>query len=259
MQARHPFLGKPPFILAHRGGAAEAPENTRRAFEHAADLGLTHVETDAHVSEDGVVVLSHDDAVDRTLNARGKIAHFPWRELVELKDPDGRAPMRLDEALTDFPTLRFNVDAKCDAVAEPLAHLARAHPGRILLASFSDRRLARMRAIAPREASSTGQAATAALVMLSRLEPSRALRLATRVPALRDAVAAQVPARFRGIPVVTARFVDLAHALNMQVHVWTVDEIDEMRTLLARGVDALVTDEPSRALAVLDEWGGAGC
>src|SRR5664279_6387770 len=62
----HPFLGQSgPIAIAHRGGAGEAPENTLEAFEIAITLGYTYIETDAHLTRDGVLVAFHDERLDR--------------------------------------------------------------------------------------------------------------------------------------------------------------------------------------------------
>ncbi len=247
----HPYLDSPPLIFAHRGGGAEVPENSWSALAHTHALGVRYLETDAHITADGVIVLIHDPTVDRTLSGSGLVTTMTWQELSTLRDTAGDPPVRLDEALTAYPDLHFNIDAKSDAVAGPLARLARYHSERMCLASFSDKRLALIRSINPHAAVSIGQEATARLVSLSLLSLRAGAARARRIPAIREAIAAQVPARFRTIPVVTRRFVELCHAIDLQVHVWTIDEAAEMRRLFALGVDGIVTDRPRVALDVV--------
>lgn len=248
----HPYLaGDGPVLLAHRGGSTEVVENSLAAIEHTRRLGVTYLETDAHATRDGVVVLHHDANLGRLTGVRAEIADLTWRELSSIADHSGSPPVRLDEALASFPELRFNVDAKSDDVVAPLAELARRNLERIGLASFSDTRLARIRALAPGVSTSTGQRETARLVALSRLP--RGAALAARRPLAPTCL--QVPLRHRGIPVVTARLLDLAHSLGLEVHVWTVDDPAEMVRLLDLGVDGLVTDVPSTAIRVLGARG----
>jgi glycerophosphoryl diester phosphodiesterase len=133
--------------------------------------------------------------------------------------------------------VRFNVDVKADAAVEATLDAVRrtGAQDRVLLASFSDARVARMRrAMGPRVATSLGLRGSAAL-WAAALGGRPA-----RVPP--GVVAAQVPPRYGRLPVVTGRFVRYAHARGLQVHVWTVDEPDRMRYFLDLGVDGIMTD-----------------
>lgn len=257
MLSRHPYLtGEGPVLLAHRGGSTEVVENSRSALEHTRRLGVTYLETDAHATRDGVVILHHDPGLGRLTGRAAEIADLTWAEVAAIADHSGHPPVRLDEAVEEFPELRFNVDAKSDSVVEPLVRLARRHVERIGLASFSDTRLARIRSLAPEVATSTGQRETAALAGLSRLPRGAGARLAAaRLPAATTATSLQVPVRHRGIPVVTPRLLDLVHSLGLEVHVWTVDDPASMVRLLDLGVDGIVTDVPSTALRVLEARG----
>ena len=120
-------LGEGPLILAHRGGGAEAPENTPEAFQALRDIQVFHVETDAHLSADGQVVLNHDPKVDRTYPAKGEIRQMPWSQLEQLRGVDGGRMIRLADALESFPDMYFNVDAKSAEVALPLLDVVREH------------------------------------------------------------------------------------------------------------------------------------
>lgn len=245
MLSTHPYLaGRPPRLFAHRGGGAEAPENSRAALEHTVRLGLTYMETDARATSDGVVVLHHDVTLDRTTDASGAIAAYSWTQLERVRDASGHPPLRLAEALAEFPALRFNVDAKSDDVVAPLLAIAREHPDRVGLASFSDARLAQARTLAPGVATSLGQGEITRLVGLSRLPLERAVALASRLLP-RQAVAVQIPVRHRGVPVFTRRLVALAHRLDMEVHVWTVDDPAVAGRLLDAGADGIITDAPA--------------
>ena len=127
---RHPFLDWPgPVAFAHRGGAAEAPENTLPAFKGAVDLGFRFLETDARVTADGVVVAFHDDDLSRTCNRPGFIHELPWSEVATAR-VDGREPIpRLTDVLDAFPEVRINVDCKSDDVVRPAVRPARGDTG----------------------------------------------------------------------------------------------------------------------------------
>ena len=127
--AAYPFLDWPgPLAFAHRGGASEAPENTMPAFEHAVRLGYRYLETDAHVTADGVLIAFHDDRLDRVTDRTGVIAELPWSE-VQRARVDGREPIPLlEDLLAAWPDVRVNIDPKQDGVGR--AARRRHHPHR---------------------------------------------------------------------------------------------------------------------------------
>jgi glycerophosphoryl diester phosphodiesterase len=248
--AAYPFLDWPgPIAFAHRGGASEAPENTMPAFEHAVRLGYRYLETDAHVTADGVLVAFHDDRLDRVTDRAGVIADLPWREVKEAK-VDGREPIPLlEDLLAAWPDVRINIDPKQDAVAEPLAAaiLRTGATDRVCVGAFSDKRIAKVKVLTgPSLCTSMGPREVARLVSASRGGPGRG---GVRSPC------AQVPTRQGRVPLVTPRFVETAHRHGIQVHVWTIDDRAEMERLLDLGVDGIMTDRPQVLKDLLVERG----
>ena len=249
MSVIHPYLDHDgPLAIAHRGGAGDHPENTERAFRHAVELGFTHVETDVHVTSDGVAVAFHDDVLDRVTDRVGIIAELPWSE-VSRALVDGTDPIcRLDDLLDGFPDTRFNLDPKHDAAVEPLAEVLRrtGATSRVCVGSFSDKRLDRMRSLMGNDlCTGTGPRRTLLLVLNSLHLPVRP----------RNSMVAQVPVKSNGITIVTRRFVEAAHRLGMHVHVWTIDDSGEMDRLLDLGVDGLMTDLPELLKATYERRG----
>ncbi|MDO4899468.1 glycerophosphodiester phosphodiesterase [Actinomyces sp.] len=238
-------------VVAHRGGGGEVPENTWTAVEHVVELGLTWMETDLRATADGVVVLSHDADLARTAGDARHIRGLTWEELATVDAGDGRPFVRLDEALAAHPQIRFNIDLKDSAVVQPALQTVREADAleRVRFASFSARRLAVLRRQEPRAVTSLGVGDVAGLMLLSEaavpLPHSRWAWTNGRV----DAV--QVPISFHGVPVITRRFIAQAHTAGLEVHVWTVDDPEQMRRLASRGVDAVITDRPTLALDVL--------
>lgn len=240
-----------PRIIAHRGGGLEAPENSYAALCHTRQAGLSWMETDVHITADGYVVLMHDPFVDRVLDGRGMLSELTWAQVGAMRDANGDPPVLLRDALSEFPELRFIVDAKCDAVAGSLARISRAHPERMLLAAFSDARLGFMAKIDPHAMFSAGEIVVGQLLALSNLPLKIAVAIARTDPAIRRATGVQVPEMYGKIPVLTARFMRLCHALGLRVDVWTVNEDADIRRLAARGVDGIITDRPAHAKALL--------
>jgi glycerophosphoryl diester phosphodiesterase len=248
--AAYPFLHWPgPIAFAHRGGASEAPENTMPAFEHAIRLGYRYLETDVHVTADGVLIAFHDDRLDRVTDRAGLISELPWAE-VQRARVDGREPIPLlEDLLGAWPEVRVNIDPKHDAAAEPLAATITKTGAvdRVCVGAFSDRRIARVRAlVGPALCTSMGPREVAQLVSASRNLPG-GKRL--RSPC------AQVPPRQGRVALVTQRFVTAAHRLGVHVHVWTIDDRAEMARLLDLGVDGIMTDRPQVLKDLLVERG----
>ena len=247
--ATHPYLDVTgPIPFAHRGGAREWPENTIEAFAGAYELGFRYLETDVHLSADGVVVAFHDPLLDRVADAAGGVRDLDWPELAEVRiNESGRIPS-LEYLLEQFPDARFNIDMKSDEVVEPLVKLVSelGAMDRVCLASFHERRIRKARSIAGAElCTSAGISIVAANVFRS-----------LRIPMpLGRAHVMQIPIRRYGVKVATQRFIDTAHALGKVVHVWTIDEPEEIHRLLDMGVDGIMTDKPSVLKSVFEERG----
>ncbi|MDG4751682.1 glycerophosphodiester phosphodiesterase family protein [Micromonospora sp. WMMD718] len=241
MQPRHGYLDAPaPLAFAHRGGAADGDENTAAAFARAVALGYRYVETDVHATADGVPVVFHDPTLRRVTGEPGRIADLRWADLASVRVGGAALVPRLDEVLGAWPQVRFNIDVKSDGgVAPTVATVTRVRAGgRVLLASFSDARLARLRALAgPKVATSLGMRGVARLRLASL--HGRPLRLPPSV------VAAQVPVAFGRVPVADRRFLAYCHRIGLQVHVWTIDDPAQMHHLLDLGADGIMTDHVS--------------
>lgn len=245
-----------PIVVAHRGGAGECPENTAEAFLTMVERGFRYLETDARATLDGVAVLSHDATLDRAVGVGGKVRGYTWRELARVRGREGRpAAMRVDEAFEKYPDAVFNIDAKSDDVAAPLARAIReaGAQSRVCVASFSERRLRRLRGELPGTASSLGIGAIARIVAASRARKGAVRRRLLK--GLPEAQVAQVPLSFRGVPVLTERFVASAHEAGIAVHAWTIDDVDVAARLLDMGVDGIITDVPTAMYEGLRERG----
>lgn len=246
MPSRLPFLDHPgPIPFAHRGGAGDWPENTMPAFEGAVALGYRYLETDVHVTADGVLLAFHDDVLDRVTDRVGLIRELPWAEVSRAR-VDGREPIpRFDELLAAWPDVRINIDPKHDSAVDALAEAIEAADAvdRVCIGSFSDRRIARLRArLGPRLCTSLGPKGVARLRAASYGLP------AGRFPA----ACVQVPVRQGRVTLVDERFVRTAHHHGLAVHIWTIDEPAEMTDLLDLGVDGIMTDRPAVLRDVLE-------
>ncbi|GCE75685.1 glycerophosphodiester phosphodiesterase [Cellulomonas biazotea] len=236
----HPYLDAPGGVaaLAHRGFSRDGLENTLAAFQAAVDLGYRYVETDAHGTADGVAVALHDASLDRTTDRTGRVAHLPWSQVRQARVGGVEPVPTLEDLLGTWPDLRVNVDVKERSGVAPVAaaiERTRSHD-RVCVASFSvTRRDATVARLSRPVATSAGTTEALAFFRAGR---------SGRVPvrAVRDVDVFQVPWRWRGRQVLTARHVDTAHRAGRLVHVWTVNDEADMTTLLDLGVDGLITD-----------------
>ncbi|WP_177240854.1 glycerophosphodiester phosphodiesterase family protein [Nonomuraea wenchangensis] len=258
MSRRYPFLDHPgPLAFAHRGGAAEGAENSAAAFERAVGLGYTYLETDAHATADGVLLAFHDHTLDRVTDQRGRISELPYRAVRRARIAGVHEIPLMEDLLGTWPEARFNIDVKEAAAIAPLAQAVRRTNAydRVCLTSFSDERLVLAKAAMGRDVcSALGPRGVAAL--RAAATTSGYGRLLTRLSRA-GVPCAQVPVGFRGLRVTTDRLIRTAHAIGMQVHVWTVNDPARMERLLDLGVDGIMTDNVTGLREVLtrrDQW-----
>lgn len=256
-RAVHPFLRNSdgertfPIPFAHRGGTEAGPENTLQAFQAAYDLGFRWMETDVHRTRDGVLVAVHDGNLDRVAGRDVRISALTWEELSAVDLGQGCRVPTFASLVESLPGVRWNVEPKDSASVPPLVRLIRNRElmDRVCIGSFSAQRLGNVR-----EALGAG--------LCTSMSPLEVVRLRARsvgVP-LSDLFhpcvrCVQLPVKQNGVVITDAKLVTEAHALGLQVHVWTVDDADEMRRLLDMGVDGIMTDHPSVLKAVLEERG----
>jgi glycerophosphoryl diester phosphodiesterase len=254
-----------PRLYAHRGAAAELPENTLPAFRRALELGADAIETDAHLTKDGHVVLSHDATCERMCGVPVPIeratldevrswnagARFVATARVDAGAYDG-APVRiptLEEALRELPGVLFNVDAKSrhpDMVGRVLEVVRRANAAsRTLIASFDARTLADVRRRGYEGATGLAQTEVVRLLALPRF-------VLARLPL--GGTAAQIPYRIYGVDLGKRSVVSKCHALGLEVHYWTVNEPRLAGQLLAIGADAIMTDDPRAIAPTMAAW-----
>jgi len=228
-----------PLVYAHRGGAALRPENTIAAFDHGLACGADGLEFDVHLARDGVVVIHHDETLDRTTTGRGRVADRTAAELEAFDVP------ALADVLGRYPDVPLIIELKGDSseLARRVVDLLRAAHAveRTALGCFYYGPLNTARAYEP--ALRTGA---------SREETRWALyRSWIGWPLGTTAYhELQVPERSGLTKIVSPRFIRHAHKSRLPVKVWTVNDPDDMRRLVAWGVDALITDRPDLAVPI---------
>ena len=269
LQARpappHPYFAAAGFqVIAHRGGSGLGPENTLAAFRRSLAAGADVLEMDVRTTADGHPVVLHDATVDRTTDGRGAVNEMTLAQLKNLDagfrwtaDQGRSFPFRgrgitvptLSEVLAAFAEtpLITEIKEKRPEVSQSVCDMLRRHGRitRVLVASVHAGVLERFRQVCPGVATSAGPSEALWFYLLSRA--GLAFLYSPAMQAL------QVPVAFRGLTVVSRRFVAAAHARNLTVAVWTVSAEGTMRRLIEAGVDGIMTDYPDRLAGIIEE------
>jgi len=257
----HPFFAvRRPLAIGHRGCAGEVPENTLASFARAVDDGAVVIETDVHLSRDRVPVLVHDEDLARVTDGRGAVRDLDWSTIRRLDAgfrfalPDGCTPFRdtglripsLAEALEALPGMRFNIELKEDRaeIAERVLGVIR-DAGReelTLVTAGDDQLMGKLRDAVRRSGARVAVGACTGDVA----QFVRAAR--DGLPPPPEPMALQIPAEFAGAPLATPALLAAAHARDVQVHVWTINDPLEIAALLDLGVDGVISDYPARVV-----------
>jgi glycerophosphoryl diester phosphodiesterase len=256
-----------PLAFAHRGGAALRPENTIEAFDHGLSFGADGLELDVHLSRDGVVVIHHDDRLDRTTSATGPVSALTADELARVDAgyrftpsptaPEPSFPFRgrgigiptLATVLRRYPNARVIVELKTgdEELARRTVDAVRAADAveRVALGSFYRQGLQAARRYEPRLATGAAREETRWALYRSRL----------RWPIGRTNYSElQVPVRAGSTTIVTPRFIAHMHRAGLPVRIWTIDDPAEMAQLLSWGADSIISDRPDLAVDVVTRW-----
>jgi glycerophosphoryl diester phosphodiesterase len=239
----------------------------------AEQLGTDILEMDIRLTKDRQIVVIHDETLNRTTSCEGPLSHvtlsdlsrcrivnrFPTVYMNSTAEKSGNEKSyltvpTLESVFEKFPSQHMVIEIKenkPELVAGFCALIRQYHKtSHILVGSFHQSALELFRKTCPQVATSATPKEVATFVLLSKLGLSGLLSP--------SATALQVPPRFTAkensvlpdFEIVTASLVRQAHAKNLAVHVWTINEADEMAALIALGVDGIMTDFPDRLLSV---------
>jgi glycerophosphoryl diester phosphodiesterase len=242
------------WVVAHRGASGHAPENTLAAFRKAVEMGARFIETDLQISRDARIVAIHDTVLDRTTSGHGQV-HMKTLEEIRALDagswfgsagPDSFAGERvptLDEILvfSREQDINFYLEIKSGSawgVEHSVVAAVRNSTAfaRVVILSFD-----------PATLDSVYRLDETVMTGFLCEHPSsdlveRAVRLGARQLAPRG-------------DLVTPALVKDAHEAGLQVVTWTINDSDQMRRLIAAGVDGIMTDYPDRLVSVIREIG----
>lgn len=250
-----------PILYAHRGAAAEQPENTLPAFQRAIEIGVDAIETDAHMTADGHIIISHDADAQRMTGTPLVFKQATLQQVKELDagwgfvDESGDRPFAgqgyriptLEEALAECPGLPFNVDLKPAGMGMARAGVELVRrlgaTDRVTLASSRYSALLTVRGMRY-EGKTNLSSYEVGLVVFAPARVYRALPLKGNK--------AQVPTRSGPISLATRRFIDKCHSLNLTVDYWTINDPAEAQSLLDLGADGIMTDDPAAMMPIFE-------
>lgn len=252
--------------IAHQGGKKVRPEHTMIAYEQALEDGADVLELDVHSTKDGVLVIMHDDTVDDTTDGTGAIKDMTYAEIQELDaayrfttDGGETFPYRgmghgvptLQEVFEAYPNEPYVIEIKQEtpSIIDPFVAMVEKHGilDQMVGAGFDYATVLALRAAAPdMDTSMSEEEATTFFVESAQDELSPSY-----VP---PADFLQVPTERGGIQVLHDNFVPTAHALGIKVHIWTINDAEEMRTLIEDfDVDGIITDDVATLTQVIAE------
>lgn len=250
-------------VYAHRGAAAELPENTLPSFRRALELGADALETDVHLTADGAIVATHDEDAQRVAGVARSIRSATLTEVQSwdagfvFRDEHGERPFvgqgyripTLEELLVELPGVRLNVDLKSEepALVERFLALVRPLDGekRIVAASFFRSTLGNLRRSGWRGESSLAQSE----FLFSWLVPAW---LGGRAAGTR----AQIPTRAGPFSLANHRTLKKLRRLGLAVDFWTINDPRQAEELVRLGADGIMTDDPARIVPAVRAAGG---
>jgi glycerophosphoryl diester phosphodiesterase len=254
-------------VYAHMGGDGVWPGDTMFAYDQAAKLGVDAFDMDAHITSDGQIVLMHDESVDRTTDGSGQVEDLSLADLRKLDaaykwSNDGGAtfPFRgkgiqvptLEQVFQKYPQMRYLIEIKLtrSPIAGPLCEVIHKYQmqDRVIVASFHDQAMQLFRENCPDVATSAARNEVTAFVLLSKVGLSGLI--SPQYQAL------QVPfetSESYGIPVMTEAFIKAAHAKNLRVETWTLDDPNLFKQYAQWGLDGIDTDRPDLIMPVVNK------
>lgn len=264
--AKQYYVSAPkPLVIAHQGGDGVWPGDTLYAYQKAVEHGADVLEMDAHITKDGQIVLMHNETVDHTTDGTGLIEHMTLAELKGLDaaydwsiDGDKTFPYRgqgiqvptLEELFQKFPQMRYLIEIKLteNPIDKPLCELIRKYEmqNKVIIGSFHDEAMRNFRTTCPEVATGASRSEVTSYVILGKIFLGGFISP--------DYQSLQVPwekSESKGIPIMTARFIREAHAKNIHVEPWTVNDPELMKQYIEWGVDGIITDRPDLLLEVL--------
>jgi len=240
------FEGSSPIIIPHRGGSNIVPENTLHGFQMVLDEGFSHYETDLRMTKDGEIVLHHDETLDRTTNATGLVKDYSWSDIQKINAgykfyKENNIPnrttklIRLVDALEMNDEIKLNLDLKESGLAKKVVEIINSFKAerRVLVSSFSAKRLDEFIKVSKGKILTSGSFRENAK---AKFLPNKNRNF--KVQAL------QAPFRWKGLKILSKKLVEFCKINKLQLHIWTVNSLEDFQECIDLGCNGVITDEP---------------
>ena len=226
--------------FVHRGDTSIFLENTIEAFQSAVSLGYLYLETDLRETSDGKIITFHDPNLKRITGANITISETKFSDIRMRRLPSRETIPTIDELLEEFPDSFFNMDLKVNQIEEKVLKKINSHNAleRVCLGSFNSKTIKKINSLEPKILTSMG---ISQVIMYKFFQKKNLSKLI------------QIPTHWKGIKVITKKFIDRLHNDGLKVHVWTVNKETEMQSLIDLGVDGIMTDNASGLIKVMKQ------
>ena len=226
--------------FVHRGDTSTFLENTIEAFQSAISLGYQYLETDLRETSDGKIITFHDPNLKRITGANITISETKFSDIRMRRLPSRETIPTIDELLEEFPDSFFNMDLKVNQIEEKVLKKINSHNAleRVCLGSFNSKTIKKINSLEPKILTSMG---ISQVIMYKFFQKKNLSKLI------------QIPTHWKGIKVITKKFIDKLHNDGLKVHVWTVNKETEMQSLIDLGVDGIMTDNASGLIKVMKQ------
>ena len=226
--------------FVHRGDTSIFLENTIEAFQSAVSLGYQYLETDLRETSDGKIITFHDPNLKRITGANITISETKFSDIRMRRLPSRETIPTIDELLEEFPDSFFNMDLKVNQIEEKVLKKINSHNAleRVCLGPFNSRIIKKINSLEPKILTSMG---ISQVIMYKFFQKKNLSKLI------------QIPTHWKGIKVITKKFIDRLHNDGLKVHVWTINKEKEMQSLIDLGVDGIMTDNASGLIKVMKQ------
>ena len=225
--------------FVHRGHTKKFRENTIEAFQEAKNLGFNYLETDLRKTKDGKIITFHDADVKRVCGDNIKVFDIDHKRLNNLNFfQPGHTPT-LNELLEEFPFTFFNIDLKVKQISEKVLKILKDMDAenRVCIGSFNSKNLDEVHLLNPSILTSMGIRDIVSLKFFNKVN--------------KNSKVIQIPETWKGLRVLSKNLLNKCKSLGLKVHIWTINDEDNMQRMIDFGVDGIMTDNPEGLKKVL--------